>query len=616
MGVLTYILLLACIYFVSQADGRKTYADMFPHKHIPPGKSPFPIPSIPGWNPDSAPWDDYLYPPMKPKPKELMRRRGGKPTVRLTSDSPALNGSVITFTAKLEYPPCQKEDDSGELVWDEHCDDGTELEASANGQIRSGYVFHWTSWIDDYGFGKCPDATKCNVFPDGKPFPQSNDWRRKNYVYVWHTMGQYFESCDGHSSSLSLNTSSIPFGAEVMEVMVYRKRERRKYSPLSSDNTIFFVTDLIPVAVDIFQKSAVNQSADNVFFRGEDVVFRVHLHDPSGYLKTAAAVDYMWDFRDGNQVVTHRDVTTHAYSTVGNMSVKLVVEAAFPAECPPAPATSMPTTSTPPPTERPTSPPPIMTTPRAIPTSSPVTMTTGLPTTETFPFIGSSVTPESTPFASLRAKRVLEDKECFRYVHGIFVGNISIIEPKHPLKSKANSRIVDVLAARVTKTDISFLVKCLGSVPKSACTIVSDPTCTWVDSIMCNDVPPSAKCEVNLRRTFPQPGTYCVNITLEDSRSLTLTSTTVTINKLQGTDSKNPHTTEVVLTASALLVAFFALIACVVYRRYKVYRPIRRSLLEDADRRTGVAGRVMHLKGTLFPSNEERHHLLTERHPL
>lgn len=34
------------------------------------------------------------------------------------------------------------------------------------------------------------DIKKCNVFPDGKPFPQSNDWRRKSYVYVWHTMGE------------------------------------------------------------------------------------------------------------------------------------------------------------------------------------------------------------------------------------------------------------------------------------------------------------------------------------------------------------------------------------------------------------------------------------------
>lgn len=54
--------------------------------------------------------------------------------------------------------------------------------------------------------------------------------------------GQYYETCDGSSSSVTINTSNIPLGAEVMEVMVYRKRERRKYSPLTNDNSVFFVT--------------------------------------------------------------------------------------------------------------------------------------------------------------------------------------------------------------------------------------------------------------------------------------------------------------------------------------------------------------------------------------
>lgn len=58
----------------------------------------------------------------------------GKPKVLLTSDSPALNGSCISFTAKLEYPPCQKEDANGDLVWNEHCEDGMELEASGGCQ--------------------------------------------------------------------------------------------------------------------------------------------------------------------------------------------------------------------------------------------------------------------------------------------------------------------------------------------------------------------------------------------------------------------------------------------------------------------------------------------------
>lgn len=60
--------------------------------------------------------------------------------MHLSSDSPALNGSRITFTAKLEYPPCQKEDANGDLVWDEHCEDGTELEASGAARAPPGHA--------------------------------------------------------------------------------------------------------------------------------------------------------------------------------------------------------------------------------------------------------------------------------------------------------------------------------------------------------------------------------------------------------------------------------------------------------------------------------------------
>ena len=69
----------------------------------------------------------------------------------------------------------------------------------------------------------------------------------------------------------------------------------------------------------------------------------------------------------------------------------------------------------------------------------------------------------------------------------------------------------------------------LPSTPTSACTIVADPTCRQVRNIVCDDVPPSSGCKVRLRRTFMEPGTYCVNITLEDATSLALASTTITI---------------------------------------------------------------------------------------
>ncbi|XP_047239181.1 protein QNR-71 isoform X2 [Girardinichthys multiradiatus] len=621
MGILQNLSLLAyCACCVYQADGRKTYRDVFPHKHSLAGKFPFPVPTVPGWEPDTNPWNDYLYPPLNSKSRELMHHRG-KPKVRLTSDSPALNGSCITFTAKLEYPPCQKEDANGDLVWDEHCED-------ANGQLRSGYVYNWISWLDDYGFGKCTDTTKCNVFPDGKPFPQSNDWRRKSYVYVWHTMGQYYETCDGSSSSVTINTTNIPLGAEVMEVMVYRKRERRKYSPLTNDNTVFLVTDKIPLAVEISQRSAVNKTA-GVFIRGEEIVFKVQLHDPSGYLKTAASVDYIWDFRDGNQLVTHREVTTHTYSTLGTMNVKLVVEAAFPEECPPTSATPTP--------RRPTLP-PLTVAPTTLPathivttkskttlvppkTSQPVnsstssTVTTGFSTTEPLPSTGATKTnPTTLPWLRSRG---LNSNECFRYAYGTFSGNITIVEPKHPLRNRLDSRIVGVSAARMTNTDVNFHVKCLGSIPTSTCTIVSDPSCTQVHNIMCDDVPPSSECVVHLQRRFLEPGTYCVNITLENSSSMALASTTITISKSWDAPvPKTPSTALVVLTSSAVLVAVFAIIAYVIYRRHKVYRPIRRSVVEDACARSGAAGHMVRLREVLSRSSEESRHLLTERHSL
>ncbi|XP_010891296.2 protein QNR-71 isoform X2 [Esox lucius] len=644
MGDLNVLCFLAWTCFVTQTNGVKTYRDMFPHKHSMSTK----FPPIPGWNPDSNPWDDSLYPPFGPK--ELMRRKGKPVKVRLTSDSPAISGSMVSFTSKLEYPPCQKEDVNGELVWDGHCLD-------ANGHLKSGYVFNWTSWLDDYGFGKCKDLNRCNVFPDGKPFPQNNDWRRKGYVYVWHTMGQYYETCDGSSSTLTVNTSGITLGAELMEVMVYRKRERRKYSPLATDKNVFFVTDKIPVAVNMSQKTGTNLS-ENVFVRGTDVVFSVSVHDPSNYLKTADAVNYMWDFKDGNQLVTHSSVATHAYSMVGNVNVKLTVEAAFKIPCPP-PTTPPKTVNTPQSTE-PTpflsttgstrimetthGSVPVITTRPASKGPNTVPGTTGVPTTEPLPPTVSDITqgpmlnpiqlfalfllagpsaiglpPSPSPIAQIH-HRHLPATDCFRFLYGTFQSNITIIESKHLIKSLPTNRIVEVSAAKVTNTEFSFLVKYLGSSPTSACTIVSDPSCHQVRNIVCDDVPLSSGSEVHLRRTFLEPGTYCVNITLEDASSLALATTTVTIGNTDPDTpvSKTSHTPEVVLSSSAILVAIFAFIALMVYKRHKVYRPVRRSLVEEADGsgHVGFGGRMGRLKERIFPVNEESRRLLTDRRPL
>lgn len=53
-------------FFIPVIDA--AYGDMFPHKH----KLPIPFP-IPGWDPDTNPWDESLYPPFK---QQLNRRHG------------------------------------------------------------------------------------------------------------------------------------------------------------------------------------------------------------------------------------------------------------------------------------------------------------------------------------------------------------------------------------------------------------------------------------------------------------------------------------------------------------------------------------------------------------
>lgn len=111
--------------------------------------------------------------------------------------------------------------------------------------------------------------------------------------------------------------------------------------PGTGHNFFFLLTDKITLAVNISQKEAANTTKGNTFIKGYNMIFKVQVHDPSNYLKTAAAVDYIWDFNDGHQLITDSSVTTHVYSMTGNTTVKLVVQATFRTSCPPSTGTTM-----------------------------------------------------------------------------------------------------------------------------------------------------------------------------------------------------------------------------------------------------------------------------------
>ncbi|RXM97140.1 Protein QNR-71 [Acipenser ruthenus] len=384
-------------------------------------------------------------------------------------------------------------------------------------------VYNGTSWIDDYGFGNCSNKSNCNVFPDGKPFPQRLDWRRNSYVYVWHTMGQYYQKHDRSVSSITLNTTNITLGAQLMELSVYRKSNRRKYSPAATASGIYFVTDQIPFIVNISQKNDRNAS-DNVFIKDADIVFNVKIHDPSYYLKVAE-VSYKWDFNDGNMLITPSSVATHAYNQLMNYTVKLTVEAIFKVPC--GPATPTPTSVT----------------------SNPVT--------------AGIITVESVRTTSIK-----------------------------------------VSTASVTDVIVDFLVKCNGSIPTSACTIILDSTCKVTKNIICDKVPAADQCQLTLHRAFNQSGIFCVNITLSDSASLALASTHLTI----GEQTKYIVPKEASVIAGAVLVVLTAVAGLVLYKRYKEYKPVNGHPGDGSVE--GVTIYFSQLKVALFPGNEERNPLL------
>ncbi|XP_015213250.2 protein QNR-71 isoform X2 [Lepisosteus oculatus] len=581
-------------------------------------------PQLEGWSPDTNSWNEKLYPGFKQA--DLRRGRGRSIVAHLTSDSPALAGSGITFTTTLQFPKCQKEDANGDLVFDRRCRD-------ANGLVRAGgYVYNWTSWIDDYGFGNCTDLSRCNLFPDGKPFPQRYDWRRRSFVYVWHTMGQYYQTCGGSVSSITLNTTNVTLGAGMMEVLVYHKRERRKYSPAATADGIYFVTDKIPLVVNISQKVDRN-SSDNVFVKGSDIVFTVQLHDPSHYLRKSA-VSYTWDFSDGNRLITHSPVATHAYSAAGNVTVKLTVKAAFPTPCPPPTPTPLGLTSTTPDptTEVPTT--------SALTTEAPATTST-----ETTPFV-TSVTPTTTTVASTTTAEpptspaessstaategtatpafnstsaqtaapavpwsagpaLQHGSQCLRYVYGSFEVELVIVDGVTAVESIQSHVIEQLSPAQVANITVDFVVKCIGSIPTIACTLISDGTCRTLKGVACEDIAPSESCQLTLQRTFSLAGTYCVNVTLAHPASIAQASTHVTVGKVS--ESSSAQAAETVLIAGTVLVVLFSAVAFVLYRHSREYKLVSKP---GQSRAEGIVVSFRQVNSALLPGNEERNPLL------
>lgn len=503
-----------------------------------------------GWSSDENDWNEKLYPVWKRGDSRWKSSwKGGRVQAVLTSDSPALVGSTITFAVNLVFPRCQKEDASGNIVYEKNCRNDT-------GASPDPYVYNWTAWTEDGDWGNDTSEGHHNVFPDGKPFPRP--WK-KNFVYVFHTLGQYFQKLGRCSVTVSINTANVSLGPQIMEVTVYR-RHRWAYVPIAKVKDVYVVTDQIPVFVTMSQKNNRN-SSDETFLRDLPITFSVLIHDPSHFLNESA-IYYKWNFGDNTGLfVSNNHTLNHTYVLNGTFSLNLTVQAEVPGPCP-------------------------LPSPRP-PKTTPSLVTAGDNSLEL---------------------REIPDESCHITRYGYFKATITIVEG---ILEVNIIQVTDVLMPGPQPDDslVDFVVTCQGSIPTEVCTVISDPSCQITQNPVCDPVPLELgdACLLTVRRAFSGSGTYCMNLTLGDDASLALTSTLVSIT------SRDPASllrmANGILVSLGCLAMLVTVIAFLMYKKHKKYKPIENSP-GIVIRGKGLNVFLSHAKTLFFPGNQEKDPLL------
>ncbi|KAM4028245.1 protein QNR-71-like [Anomaloglossus baeobatrachus] len=529
---------------------------------------------IAGWSPDTNSWDENLYPAWKSGDSRWENCwRGGKVVALLTSDSPALIGSNITFAVTLQFPRCQQENYDGDIEYERGCGNVSSISLDQ-------YVYNWTKWMDFCDEGNCSFSSS---FPDGKPFPHPPHWRRHNFIYIFSTQGQYYQMMGRSSAILSINTTNITAGTQMIDVTVFRRGYRKHY-PVAKASSSYVVTDQIPFYVKLSQKNDKN-SSDNIFIKDSPITFDVRIHDPSHYLDKSK-LSFAWDYGDGNDSLSNSPVSAHNYTQIGNVSVNLTIKAAIPGSCKPATPTPIHTTLLPTPTS-------------AFTTTNSTGNSTDLPPTDTpQPTEISNVTTGHTT-----APYTTPAPDCFIYRYGYYMNNITIVD------GILEVNIIEMTSVQISASPsgssvIDFVVTCEGSLPTDACTIVSDDSCMVPRDMVCDEVPASAQCLLTLRRAF-EPGSYCVNITLSNGASLALASTLVSI------DGGSKQTVSTVFIPLALVALVVVLIGATLYRKSKEYKPIANA--SDGRSSQGIAVYFSQVKDVFFKRNNEHDPLLKSK---
>lgn len=563
-GVLVFLLLAAGL----PLQAAKRFRDVLGHEQYPDHMRE--NNQLRGWSSDESEWDEQLYPVWRRGEGRWKDSwEGGRVQAALTSDSPALVGSNITFVVNLVFPRCQKEDANGNIVYERNCRSDLELASDP-------YVYNWTTGADDEDWEDSTSQGQHLRFPDGKPFPRPHGRKKWNFVYVFHTLGQYFQKLGRCSARVSINTVNLTVGPQVMEVIVFR-RHGRAYIPISKVKDMYVITDQIPIFVTMYQKNDRN-SSDETFLRDLPIFFDVLIHDPSHFLNYSA-ISYKWNFGDNTGLfVSNNHTLNHTYVLNGTFNFNLTVQTAVPGPCPsPTPSPSSLTSPSPA-----SSPSPTLSTP------SPSLMPTGYKSMEL-----SDISNENC-----RINRYGYFRATITIVDGILEVNIiQVADVPIPTPQPDNSLM-------------DFIVTCKGATPTEACTIISDPTCQIAQNRVCSPVAVDELCLLSVRRAFNGSGTYCVNFTLGDDASLALTSALISI---PGKDLGSPlRTVNGVLISIGCLAMFVTMVTILLYKKHKTYKPIG-NCTRNVVKGKGLSVFLSHAKAPFFRGDREKDPLLQDK---
>ncbi|XP_063065180.1 premelanosome protein b [Engraulis encrasicolus] len=259
-------------------------------------------------------WNSKMYPVWKHGDSRYKSSwTGGQLKFDVGNDAPTLTGARITFTIDIQFPSNQKVLENGEVVW-------------AKNTTVDGKECHEGQSV--YSEQRSSEEEWNAVFPDGVPLGKDGD-KKPPYVFVWKAWGQYWQVCDGPTSSLTIPTDGVPLGSYLMDVVIYHYRKRDKFIPIGYASTQFSITDQIPFEVSLSQVNDIEED-DQRFVQNRAVAFSVTLHDPSQYLATSD-ITYNWEFGDGSgTVISRENSVTHTYMRSGGYHPKVVVQAAIP----------------------------------------------------------------------------------------------------------------------------------------------------------------------------------------------------------------------------------------------------------------------------------------------